>query len=114
MNKSEISQLISTRIPYMKNMSSPKPDFYTVIKTSIPSITKHPNNICPNSKHNTNQCRVTFQPDISKSQLLSFLKNIYNFIKFNNQNSLKNNWIELIYKEYFYKKNVVIWNKTYK
>jgi len=38
-----------------KNMSNPKPDCPTEIKTSIPSITKHPQNISPNSKHSTNQ-----------------------------------------------------------
>jgi len=35
-------------------MSNPKPDFSTVIKTSISSITKHTRNISPNSKRNTN------------------------------------------------------------
>ena len=63
MDKSKISQLISTCIPLTKN--NPKPDFPTVIKTSIPSITKHPrnicpNNICPNSKRSTNQSIITF------------------------------------------------------
>jgi len=58
-------------------MSNPKPDFSIVIKTSISSITKHLKNICPNSKRNTNQGRVTFPSDFSKSQLLSFLQSIY-------------------------------------
>jgi len=35
-------------------MSKPKPDFATVIKTSIPSITKHPQYTSPNSKCSTN------------------------------------------------------------
>jgi len=59
-------------------MSNLKPNFPTVIKTIIQSITKHPRNICPNSKHNTNQSRITFQPDISKSHLLNFLHSMYN------------------------------------
>ena len=45
---------MSTCIPLTKNMSNPKPDCPTVIKTSIPSTTKHPRNISPNSKRNTN------------------------------------------------------------
>ena len=40
--------------------SNPKPDFPTVIKTSISLIPKHQRNICPNSKRNTNQSRITF------------------------------------------------------
>jgi len=52
-------------------MSNHKPDFSTVIKTSI----KHPKNICPSSKRNTNQDRVTFQPNISKIQFLSSIIN---------------------------------------
>ena len=46
MNKSKISQLISTHIPFTKNISNLKPDFLTIIKTSIPSITKHRKNVC--------------------------------------------------------------------
>ena len=44
MNKSKLSQLISTHILFTENMSNPKPEFPTVIKTSITSITKHPMN----------------------------------------------------------------------
>jgi len=51
-------QLINTRIPFTKNMSNPKPDFPTVIKTSI--SWKHPKNIGPNRKRNTNQSKITF------------------------------------------------------
>jgi len=69
-------------------MSNSKPDFSTVIKTSISSITKHTRNISPNSKRSTNQSRITFQPDISKSHLLSFLHSMYNPIKLDNQSSL--------------------------
>jgi len=65
----------------MKNMGNPKPDFPTVIKTSIPSITQHSRNIGSSSKHNTNQNKITFQPDISKLHLLSFFHNMYNPIK---------------------------------
>jgi len=65
-------------------MSNSKPDFFTVIKTIISSITKHPMNICPSSKCNTNQGKVTFE-------LLSFLQSIYNFIKFSNQSILNVN-----------------------
>ena len=72
----------------MKNMSNPKPNFPTVIKTSLPSITKHPKNICLSSKRTTNQSRITFQPDISKPNLLTFLHSMYNPIKLNNQSSL--------------------------
>ena len=72
-------------------MNNPKLDFPTVIKTSIPSITKHPRNISPSSKHNTNQGRITFKPDISKPYLLSFLHSMYNSIKLNNYSSLKRN-----------------------
>ena len=38
MNKSKISQLISTHILFMKNMSKLKPDFIIVIKTSMTNI----------------------------------------------------------------------------
>ena len=69
-------------------MSNFKPNFLTVIKTSISSIMKHPMNICPNSKRSTNQRRITFQLDISKPHLLSFLHSMYNPIKFSNQSSL--------------------------
>ena len=69
-------------------MSNPKSDFPTVIKTSIPSITKHPQNISLNSKHNTNQYRITFKSDISKFHILNFLHSKYNFIKLNNHSSL--------------------------
>ena len=69
-------------------MSNPKPDFPTVIKTSILSIMKHSRNISPSSKRNTNQSRITFKSDISKPHLLSFLHNMYNFIKLNNHSSL--------------------------
>jgi len=55
MNKLLISQLTSIHIPFTKNMSNLKPDFPIVIKTSISSVTKHPHNICPSSKRNTNQ-----------------------------------------------------------
>ena len=88
MNKSQISQFISTLIPFMKTMSNPKPDFLTVTKTSISSITKHPRNIDPNSKRSTNQSRITFQSDISKPHLFSFLHSMYNLIKFNKHSSL--------------------------
>ena len=66
-------------------MRNPKPDFPTVIKTSIPSITKHSWNI--NSKRNTNQDKITFKPDISKPHLLSFLHSMYNSIKLSNHSS---------------------------
>jgi len=69
-------------------MSNPKPDCPTEIKTSISSITKHPQNISPSNKRNTNQGRITFKPDISKFHLLSFLHSMYNSIKLNNQSSL--------------------------
>ena len=69
-------------------MSNPKPDFLIVIKTSISSITKHPHNINPSSKRNTNQGRITFKSDISKPHLLSFLHSIYNSIKLSNHSSL--------------------------
>ena len=69
-------------------MSNPKLDFFIVIKTSIPSITKHSLNISPSSKHNSNQGRITFKPDISKPHLLSFLHSMYNSIKLNNHSSL--------------------------
>ena len=69
-------------------MSNRKPNFPTIIKTSISSITKHPRNICPSSKRITNQSRITFQPDISKPHLLSFLHSMYNPIKPNNQSRL--------------------------
>jgi len=62
-------------------MSNPKPDFPTVIKTSISSITKHPRNISPSSKCDTNQGRITFKSDISKPHLLSFLHSNLNFKK---------------------------------
>ena len=68
-------------------MSNPKPNFFIVIKTSIPSITK-PMNIGPSSKRSTNQSRITFQPDISKPHRLSFLHSMYNPIKLSNQSSL--------------------------
>jgi len=69
----------------MRNL---KPDFLTVIKTSIPSITKHPRNISPSIKRNTNQGRITFKPDISKPHVLSFLHSMYNSIKLSNYTSL--------------------------
>jgi len=69
-------------------MSNLKPDFPTVIKTSIQSITKHPQNISSSSKRNTNQGRITFKLDINKPLLLSFLHSIYNSIKLSNHNSL--------------------------
>ena len=69
----------------MKNMSNPKPNFPTIIKTSISSITKHPRN---NSKRSTNQGIITFKPNISKPHLLSFLHNMYNSIKLSNHSSL--------------------------
>ena len=69
-------------------MSNLKPDFLTVIKTSIPSITKHQQNISPKRKRNTNQCRITFKSDISKPHLLSFLHSMYNSIKLNNHSCL--------------------------
>ena len=69
-------------------MSNPKSDFSTVIKTSISLITKQPRNISPSSKRNTNQSRITFQPDISKPHLLSFLHSMYNPIKLSNQSNL--------------------------
>ena len=75
-------------------MSNYKPVFRTVIKTSISSITKHPWNISPTSKCNTNQGRITSKSCISKSHLLSFLHSMYNSIKLNNQSSLnfKKRW----------------------
>ena len=69
-------------------MSNPKLDFITLIKTSISSITNYPRNISSNSKRSTNQNRITFEPDISKLHLLSFIPNMYNSIKLNNYNSL--------------------------
>ena len=69
-------------------MNNPKPNFPIVIKTSISSIMNHRRNISPNRKRNTNQCRITFKPDISKLHLLSFLHSMYNFIKLNNHNGL--------------------------
>ena len=69
-------------------MSNPKPNFPTVIKTSISSITKHLRNICPSNKRNTNQSRITFQLDISKPHLLSFLHSMYNPIKLSNQSNM--------------------------
>jgi len=47
---------ISTQVSLTKNMSNPKPDFFTVIKISISSITKHSQNISHNSKRKTNLC----------------------------------------------------------
>ena len=70
-------------ISFTKNMSNSIPDFSTVIKISISLIPKHPRNICPSSKHNTNQNRITFQPDISKPHLLSFFHSMYNSINLN-------------------------------
>ena len=67
-------------------MNNHKTDFSTVIKTSIPSVTKHPRNISSSSKRNTNQGRITFKPSISKPHLLSSLHSMYNFIKLNNHN----------------------------
>jgi len=69
-------------------MNNYKSDFFTVIKINISSITKHTRNISPRSKRSTNQSRMTFQPDISKPHLLSFLHSIYNSIKLTNQISL--------------------------
>ena len=69
-------------------MSNSKPDFPTVIKTSISSITKHPQNISFSSKRNTNQGRITFKPNSSKLHLLSFLQSMYNSIKLINRNSM--------------------------
>ena len=69
-------------------MNNPELDFLTVIKTSIPSITKHPRNISPSSKRNTNQSRITFKPNINKPHLLSFLHSMYNSIKLINHCSL--------------------------
>jgi len=51
-------------------MSNPKPDFSVVLAV------------------NATQTKVESQ-DISKSQLLSFFQNIYNCIKFSNQNVKK-------------------------
>ena len=75
-------------IPFTKNMSNPNPDFPTVIKISIPSITKHPRNISLSSKHNTNQGKISFKPNISKLHLLSFFHNMYNSIKLGNHSRL--------------------------
>jgi len=86
MNKFYISQLISTHISFTKNMSNPKPGFPTLIKTNISSITKHLINIGSSNKHNTNQNRITFHPDISKTHLLNFLHSMYH--KLSNQSSL--------------------------
>jgi len=61
-------------------MSNAKPNFPIVIKTSIPSITKHTLKISPSSKRNTNQGRITFKLDISKLHLLSFLDSMYNVV----------------------------------
>ena len=69
-------------------MSNPKPDFPTVIKTSISFITKHPRNISLNNKLSTNQGRITFKLYISKSHLLGFLHSMYNSVKLSNHNSL--------------------------
>ena len=69
--KYQINQLISTRISFTKNISNPKPDFLIVINTNISSIPKHQRNICPINKRNTNQSRITFQPEISKFYFLS-------------------------------------------
>jgi len=69
-------------------MSNPKPDFPAVIKNNIPSITNHPKNIGHSSKRDTNQSRITFQQNISKPHLLSFLHSMYNPIKLSNQSSL--------------------------
>ena len=49
---------------------------------------KYPWNISSSSKYNTNQCRITFKPNISKSHLLSFLHSMYNSIKLNNHSNL--------------------------
>ena len=62
-------------------MNNPKPDFFTIIKTNISSITKHPMNICPSSKRNTNQGRITFQSNISKSTFELPPKHIYIYIQ---------------------------------
>ena len=70
-------------------MSNPKPDFTTVIKTSISSITRHPRNTSPSSKRNTNQGRITFKPYISKPHILSFIHSMYNSIKLSNHSNLK-------------------------
>ena len=72
-------------------MSNPKLYFPTVIKASVPPITKHPHNLSPSSKCTTNQCRITFKTYISKTHLLSFLHNIYNSIKLSNQSNLNIN-----------------------
>ena len=69
-------------------MSNPKPDFPTIIKINISSNMKHPRNISPSSKDNTNQGRITFKSDISKPHLLNFLHSMYNSIKLNNHISL--------------------------
>ena len=88
MNKSLINQLINKCIFFTKNMSNPKPVFPTIIKISIPSTTKHPQNISPSSKLSTNQDRITFKSNISKPHLLSFLHSMYNSIKLSNHSSL--------------------------
>jgi len=72
-------------------MSNPKPYFPTVIKTSVPPITKHPRNVTPNSSCTTNQGRITFKPYLTKTYLLSLLHSIYNSIKLSNQSSLNFN-----------------------
>jgi len=69
-------------------MSNLKPDFPIVVKISISSITKHPQNISLSNKCSTNQGKITFKSYISKPHLLSFLHNIYNFIKLSNYSSL--------------------------
>jgi len=48
MNKFKLANLSTHTFHLRKYMSNPKPDFHTIIQTSISSRTKHQRNISPN------------------------------------------------------------------
>jgi len=70
-------------------MSNPKPDFFTVIKTqAFHRLRSIEGTFVLTVNAAQIKAESHFSQIFSKTQLLSFFQNIYNSIKFNNQNSL--------------------------